>query len=66
MEVNLLPFFEILTYLSMIFLALYSAVLGYHWFTYGANPGTSMTLMIVYVLGSVLLLIAMASTLTFF
>ena len=60
---TLTTIFEILILLLVIILTLYGVVLGYHWYSYGGNNGTATTMLIVYGVGSVLLLLGMTATL---
>lgn len=65
MAALIFTFGELILYLVILTLTLYGVALGYHWFTYGATRSTSMNAMIVYILGSLVLVLTMVTALNY-
>jgi len=50
---------ELLIYLSLLIFTVYTVILGYHWFSYGASRSTSVTAMIIFLSGAIGLFITL-------
>ena len=59
-------FAEGIIYLTMLGLAIYTLVLGYHWFSYGASRKTSMSAFVIFIAGSALLVLGLVMSYNFF
>ncbi|MFT5036849.1 MAG: hypothetical protein ACI9VM_000414 [Candidatus Azotimanducaceae bacterium] len=55
--------FELVFYLTLLFFALYTLFLAYHWFAYGTHKTISLLALAVYLMGSAPLFIVMAANL---
>lgn len=56
---------EGLIYLTTLILTIYSVILGYHWFTYGASRKKTMTALIVFVSGCAAIIVGLVVTFQF-
>lgn len=52
MSEPILLFAQLFIYISLLVFTIYTVILGYHWFSYGASRKTSMSAMIVFLVGA--------------
>jgi len=57
---------QMVIYVVILFLTLYAVALGSHWFKYGANRKTSLTAMFIFLAGSGILVIGLATAYNLF
>lgn len=65
MSEPILLFAQLFIYISLLVFTIYTVILGYHWFSYGASAKTSTTAMAVFLIGAILLFISLVMTYQF-
>lgn len=50
---------DIVVLIAVVATTIYAVMFGYHWFTFGSSRTTSMTAMVTFLLGAILLIGAM-------
>lgn len=66
MEANIAALSEIIILFVVLVLTLYGVALGYHWYSYGASKQAAFKAVTIYTIGSIVLILGLVISATFF